>query len=149
MRTKFLYLIASLMALIFVSSCDPAGIKDENKNDMSSEQTTYTINNQIDMSKFAPSYISVNVNIAVKEYNDKNECIDVKTIQNVTSNTRKTLTADPMAEKLTIYYEVKAEYNGEEKDTAMWLQQVFYLKQGSNITIDITDETRIGVSEPL
>lgn len=135
------------MAMIFMSSCDPSGINDE--NEISSGKTTYTINNQIDMSEFAPSSVGIDVNIVIKEYNSTSECVDIKIIHNATNNMRKTLTADPMAEKITIYYEVKAEYNGEEKEMAVWLQQVFYLKQGSNTTIDITGETRVGISEPL
>ena len=148
MKLKILTLLLGV-SLLFIS-CDPTGIK-EGSDVVNKTETTYTVKYNIDMSDIWAQLPGATheESLAIFEYNDLGECVNTQNFKDVHYGSTKTFTASKLAKKLAVYHEVEAEYNGKEADTAYWIQQVFYLEEGGNITINITGELRVGAANPI
>lgn len=70
-------------------------------------------------------------------------------MENVKYGSKKTFTSHSLAEKIAVCLEVEMSYNGKSEDVTRWVAQVFYLEQGSNITVTIDGETRVSAGCPI
>lgn len=148
MRHKLFYLLVAFATLVF-SSCDPSGLDATKKE----KATTYTITYNCDNSAIFQEYISLGAtikeSIIISEYNDKNERVGIQDMENVKYGSKKTFTSQSLAEKIAVCMEVEMSYNGKSEDVTRWVAQVFYLEQGSNITVTIDGETRVSAGCPI
>lgn len=143
--------ITAIIAMLTICSCDSGDYEYRGRNPGKSP-STYTVIYDVDISEFLeplPDQTVVKQDVFIKEYNDKNECINIQEAHNVKNGDNKKFTAHDMAEKVTVYYEVKTSYKDLEKTMGLWLQQVFYLEKGKNISITISGDTRVGSAEPI
>lgn len=103
------------------------------------KNTTYTFRYSAES---APD--GFNLDITLFEYNDKNEIVGQKTVNDVYQGYFKTFTANKNAKKVKVYMVTSR----GDASVYTWVQQVFYLESGSNVTIDVTGDIRVGSHEP-
>lgn len=141
MKTKFLMvtmLIASILCLVSCSKEDTPKAK------------TYTLNYQQDVTDIVGTSgnYGYDADICFIEYNEANERINIQEVSNPKFNTQKTFTANENAVKVKVYIDAVLSYGSLETDFERWVQQVYYLKEGEDVEILISNETRVGTSEP-
>ena len=124
-KSLFIVLLTSVFACIFISSCS----KEE-------EPTTYVLHWNT-----SSSYINY-VNLC--EYAENGDRIAINTVNNVANNGTYQFEAQEKAVKVKVFYKSTI----GRTDYSRWVQQVYYLKLGSNIVIEVNDETMVGASEP-
>ncbi len=130
-KALFTFLMLALMPLL--SSC-PKGYKPE-------KSTTYSVNYNV-------THVSgVKLNLTFFEYNDIEEKVGNNSMNDVATGSSMTFTANGRATKVKVYVKYYLD-SDPSKTSYRWVQQVFYLNQGSNINIDINDSTIIGNNEP-
>ena len=117
--------MATMLTPVF-SSCS----KDD---DESGSPTTYTF-----VYKAAgASYVD---NVKLFEYTENGDKISNNTISSIQEGRKYDFTAADKAVKVKVYIQMGT--------TPRWIQQVFYLKIGSNTLIELNDKTVIGKNEP-
>lgn len=129
---KKLLLFCILFLPLILSSC---GGDDE------PDYTTYTVNYTID------DVQNVLVDLTFFEYNDTGEKIATNSISEAKKGTKKTFTASSRATKVKVYIKMYSS-NSAITPAYRWVQNVFYLENGKNIDINLTNNTIIGNYEP-
>lgn len=127
---KKLFLL--MLALPFLFSCSKGSGGD-------SDSTTYTLINKVKL----PDAVGAKIDYTLYEYNSKGEKIANHKIPNMKEGASSTFTANAQAEKVKVFYSYWGHLNYDH-----WVQQVFYLKKGKNITITVSDSSAVGDNEP-
>ena len=78
--------------------------------------------------------------VTLFEYTGTGDKLGSHRVDNLTKNGSYKFTASEKTEKVKIYYEVGG--------SPRWIQQVFYLKSGSNTDIEVTEHSMVGRKEP-
>lgn len=136
---KCMLIIASVLC---VASCSKPEIEKD---------TTYTINYQINNSSFAEQLpgASYKESIIVREYNDNNECIDIRNVGFISYGDKKLLTANKNTEKITVRIKLDIQYNGKEASKSWWVQHIYVLEHNTNNNVYLDGHTIIGDVEPI
>lgn len=121
-----------MLALPFLFSCSKGSGGD-------SDSTTYTLINKVKL----PDAVGAKIDYTLYEYNAKGEKIANHKIPNMKEGASSTFTATPQAEKIKVFFYAQAHLSRD-----YWVQQVFYLKKGKNITITVSNDTALGDNEP-
>ncbi len=125
---KIMYLLAFLPMFVF-TACS----SDDDEERGASYSFEYLIDDN-----------GVTVDAILWEYNSSGERIGSNTVNNCQDGASKSFIANPMAEKIKVYFTIKY---GSVKQYK-WVQNVYYLKDKGNTEIKITGETLIGNTEP-
>ncbi len=107
------------------------------------EQRTFTTNAQQVITEYTFIYdsdVEVEIDVYLFEYNEISERIYNYTINNPEKDVPYTYTAQDNAVKVKVYLS----YLGFNR----WVQQVYYLVEGENFDIVLTDNTIVGNFEP-
>lgn len=128
---KRLFLLILIVPLIMACSKSSGG--------GDSDSTTYTLYNKVKL----PDAVGAKIDYTLYEYNSKGEKIANHKIPNMKEGASSTFTANPQAEKVKVFFSYWGHLNYDH-----WVQQVFYLKKGKNISITITNDTATGDNEP-
>lgn len=132
---KFLKICSLAFAVtLCFSSCEKENVRTP------AEPTTYTFYYTADeMSEYG-----YKLDITLFEYNEKDEIVSQKTIQDCRTGHRQDFTANNLSEKVKVY----ASVSYESKSVYFWVQQVYYLTKNTNTFIEVNGTTRIGGTEP-
>lgn len=105
------------------------------------DYTTYTVNYTID------DVSNVLVDLTIFEYNETGESVATNSLSKVKNGTKQTFTASSRTTKVKIYIKM---YSSNSSSAAVyrWVQNVFYLENGKNTDIILTNNTIIGNYEP-
>lgn len=149
MKTKILSLLLIVTSCFFFFSCSKTEKEDLKNNKIT---TTYTVDYLIDMKQYLQDAgligASVEETVVAKEYNDKNECVNIQS-GSVTGGSHLKYTAGDSSKKVTVCYKVSTTYGGKTLKKTWWLPQVIYLEIGKNTIITIDENTRVSDYEPL
>ena len=127
---KKLFLLTLVLPFLFSCSKSSGGDTDS---------TTYTLINKVKL----PDAVGAKIDYTLYEYNAKGEKIANHKIPNMAEGASSTFTATTQAEKVKVFYSYWGHLNFDH-----WVQQVFYLKKGKNITITVSNDTASGDNEP-
>ena len=133
MKKAFYLLVLLVLPFTFIS-CG----SDDDEPDF----TTYTINYNVDAESG-----SILIDVTLFEYNDAGEKVATNTITDIKKGTSRKFNASSIASKVKVYLKMYASSNSSFTKYC-WVQQVYYLENGKNISIDITGETMTGNKEP-
>lgn len=134
---KFLSMTLLLTAMFLTfSSCS----KDDDEKKEEVQDTTYTFSLTAD----DPSSKGITTDITLFEYNDKDERVAQKHVKDCRKGHVETFTASSNSQKVKIYM---TNTKGSQS-IYRWVQQVYYLEKGKNVSIVVTGETRVGTTEP-
>ena len=122
--------IFNLMAIIMIATMI-VGLYSCSKDD-DNTPTTYTL-------KWNTETYGVD-DVMCFEYTGGGDKIGNKTVDNITKNGTYKFTASEKAEKVKVYFEIGG--------SPRWIQQIFFLKAGTNTDIQVTDKTIVGRKEP-
>lgn len=84
------------------------------------------------------------IDITVFEYNSKDERVGSNSLNDIQYGESKVFKASSNAEKVKVY--IKMSVGTVER--YLWVQQVYYLKNNSNLDIKVTGTTMTGTKEP-
>lgn len=129
-KMLFLFLAASLL----FAGCSK---DDDNPQPTPPKPTTYTF-------KYDMTGEGVTMDFTIFEYNAKDERVGFNSMDDVRYGFKKTFEANEQTEKVKVYLTMSVGTVEQKR----WVQQVFYLKNESNIDITIKDDTMIGATEP-
>ena len=101
-------------------------------SDDDNDPTTYTL-------KWNTATYGVD-DVTLFEYTGGGDKIGNHRVDNITKNGSYKFTASEKAEKIKIYFKIGS--------SPRWVQQVYFLKSGNNVDIEITDNTIVGSKEP-
>lgn len=126
-------LLFTVMFLMF-SAC--SNDDDESAQEVTSTYTfVYTAN-------MPPQ--GVTCSFILFEYNEKSEAIAQHTIDNYQSGYKGKFNANPKSEKVKVYMIIKTQKRSEYK----WVQTIYYLEKGKDVSVIVTGDTVIGPDEP-
>ena len=126
MKKIFFNLTAVVMMAFFCVGLCSCSKDDDN------DPTTYTL-------KWNTETYGVD-DIICFEYTGSGDKIGNKDVGYITKNGSYKFTASEKAEKVKVYFEIGG--------SPRWIQQVYYLKAGGNIDIEVKDNTIVGRNEP-
>ena len=104
-----------------------------------SKETTYTI---VDNTSGFSSFTEYS--ILACEYDNSGSIVFTNKLDWPEKGKSYVYTANDYAEKIKVRIQAKIGTNSFNR----WVQQVFYLEKGKNITISISDDTIVGTNEP-
>lgn len=105
--------------------------------------TTYTVKCSVSTASDA----TMKLDIVAFEYNEEGEIVGQNTMKEVYTGTTKTFTAGSRAVKVKLYL-VLSKPNSSAASEYLWVKRVFYLENGTNITIELKDDTIMSANEP-
>lgn len=88
---------------------------------------------------------SITQDVRLMEYDSNGSIVAVRSIDNCQPGTKKEFVADSHADKVVC--QLQWEYSGISK--IYYVSNVFYLKEGETITIEINGQTMISNSNPI
>jgi ABC-type uncharacterized transport system auxiliary subunit len=135
MKKIFSISICILSTIALLVSC--------NKNQTDVADTTYTLIYSVPIS----SYPNLQQNLFINEYSDSNEKLISQQEKDVKEGFSKTYTANSHSVKVKVMSRLIMK-NDSSIQQSKWVQQVFYLEPGGNITIDMKGDTVLGATEP-
>lgn len=139
---KFLSMTLLLTAMFLTfSSCSKDDDNDEGGGRREEvTETTYTFSFTAD----DPSSQGITTDITLFEYNDKGERVSQKHVKDCRKGHTETFKANFNSQKVKVYI---TNSKGSQS-LYRWVQQVYYLEKGKNVSVAVTGETRIGTTEP-
>lgn len=121
--------LSQLMAILMITILCVGFVSCGDDDD---EPTTYTLK--------WDTFVTGVSDVTLFEYTESGDRINNHRIDNLTKGGTYSNTASDKAAKVKVYFELSG--------SVRWVQQVYYLKPGNNITIEVTDNTIVGRSEP-
>lgn len=110
------------------------------------KETTYTFINNADFSVI--TLPMVNQTFHLIEYDQSGSRIADNTIDFPATGKGYTFTANDRSEKIKVYYSIRYQDDNQTVDYSRWVQIVYYLEKGKDITIQIDESTLVGTAEP-
>lgn len=135
---RILTIIAAAILASFALSCE------KEKQEEPARPTTYTVT--MAMSSVTTTS-AAHYDLTAFEYNEAGEKVANNTLTMAVNGSTKTFTANQNAVKVKLYIKMYAD-NTAVTPQYLWVQQVFYLEEGSNIDITVEDHTKVGRAEP-
>ena len=135
---RILTIIATAILASITLSCE------KEKPEEPARPTTYTVT--MAMSSVTPTS-AAHYDLTAFEYNEAGEKVANNTLTMAVNGSTRTFTANQNAVKVKLYIKMYAD-NTAITPQYLWVQQVFYLEEGSNIDITIEDHTKVGRAEP-
>ena len=126
MKKKYLLGLITIMMVTLMSVSFASCSNDDD------DETTYTL-------KWNVETYGVD-DVTLFEYTGTGDKIGSHSVDNLTKNGSYKFTASERAEKVKVYFEIGG--------SPTWIQQVFYLKSGSNTDIEVTEHSMTGRKEP-
>lgn len=130
---KKLLFCLSIIALATFASC--------------TKETTYTFIDNTDYSSITAATI-VGRTVYLMEYDAAGSRIANNSIDFPSKGHGYTFTANDRSEKIKVYLNLKFQSQGQTSDFNRWVQLVYYLEKGKDVTIQIDGSTLVGPSEP-
>ena len=135
---RILTIIATAILASAALSCE------KEKQEEPASPTTYTVT--MAMSSVTPTS-AAHYDLTAFEYNEAGEKVANNTLTMAVNGSTGTFTANQNAVKVKLYIKMYAD-NTAITPQYLWVQQVFYLEEGSNIVITVEDHTKVGRAEP-
>ncbi len=135
---RILTIIATAILASAALSCE------KEKQEEPARPTTYTVT--MAMSSVTPTS-AAHYDLTAFEYNEAGEKVANNTLTMAVNGSTGTFNANQNAVKVKLYIKMYAD-NTAITPQYLWVQQVFYLEEGSNIDITIEDHTKVGRAEP-
>lgn len=136
---KFLSMTLLLTAMFLTfSAC--SSDDDEKQEEEKVQDTTYTFSFTAD----DPSAQGITTNITLFEYNEKGERIAQNHVNDCRKGRKENFKANEKSQKVKVYI---TNTKGSQS-VYQWVQQVYYLEKGKNVSVAVTGESRIGKNEP-
>ena len=122
-----------LMSIMMVTMLSFGFLSCGSDDDDPTSSTTYTL-------KWTTETYGIIDDVTLFEYTGNGDKIGNHRIDNIEKNRSYKFTASDKTEKVKVYFKLGS--------SPRWVQQVYYLKLGSNTDIVVTDNTIIGSKEP-
>lgn len=142
-----------LMFLMFVfmqaslTSC--SNDKDE-PDDPSKGESTYTVSVNFELAQIiGASNVQAVTDLTFFEYNDKDELINYQDWYNVTDGSVKKFSANNLAKKITVLMVITAKNGSTTATLKRYSAQIYYLKQGENVNINLDGTLRVSSYNPI
>lgn len=132
LNMKKLLFCFSIIALVSFASC--------------TKETTYTFVDNTDYSSISATIVERTVYLM--EYDVDGSRIANNSIDFPSKGHGYTFTANDRSEKIKVYLKLKFQSGYQTTDFNRWVQLVYYLEKGKDVTIQIDGSTLVGPSEP-
>lgn len=126
-----MYILVLLMLAVF-SSC--------------TKETTYTFTDVADYSVISDNLLGRTVYLI--EYNNEGSYITENTIESPNTGQSYTFIADERTDKVKVNYTLKVQAGPNIIEHNRWVQTVYYLEKGKDISIELNDHSIVGADEP-
>lgn len=126
-----MYILAFLMLAVF-SSC--------------TKETTYTFTDNADYSVISDNLLGRTVYL--KEYSNDGSYITENTIESPNTGQSYTFIADERTEKVKVNYTIIVQAGSSTIEWNRWVNTVYYIEKGKDISIELNDHTIVGPDEP-
>lgn len=147
---KVLMLLLMLIEVTLFSACSDE--KDEPKIPNEKQRTTYTITVESNAGQLAQQNgLTSKIDFSIIEYNDKNEVVNIQGWYGIPDGiSTKKFTANDLATKLVIKYNVYAYKNGKEvASETRYYAIVYYLKLNSDLQINLDGNSNVSKYNPI